>query len=1421
MGRHFHGQEVTRTTPQPPRHALHSQLETDIVSKKPAPSAEAAKLRRRAEARLKARKPSPQPDPDTQRSLHELQVHQIELKLQNEELQQARTELKTALDEYTELYDFAPTGYLTLQPDGTISRANLTAANMLGMERSRLLNRRFALFLVPEDRAAFADLLTQAFATKIQAVSEVRLVMEGQDPRPVELRALVPAEGRECALLLADITPRKQAEEDLRASEARYRAVFEHSSVGVCLAAPDGRIFAANPEACRVLGRSEAEICGVGRTGIVDTSDPRFLAMLEERRRTNHYRGEMTFRHADGSPLPVAISITEFKDQNGEPRTLIIFHDISARKQAVEALRQSRDLLSFITEGTADAVFVKDLQGRYQLFNSAASRWVGKPATEVLGRDDTALFPPEEATKLMAEDRQALTTGVTRTFEQFITTTAGPMTVLTTKGPLRDGQGQCIGVFGVARDITALKRAEMTLRASETSLHRAQAIAHIGDWSYDFQSDVVSWSPEVYRIYGVTPETFEHTVNGLVKLTHPDDLPRQIQAHEAFLQGRAVETYQYRIIRPDGGVRVVEVISSEVERDDSGQPRRVSGTVQDITERKQAEAALRASEAKFHAIIEFSPVAMALNDEQGNITYLNRQFLATIGYTLAEIPTPEAWWFRAYPDSAYRQRVAQEWQAATEKAHREGTALDLVDYEVTCKDGSVRNIHFSVAPIGTSHVVVLHDITERKQAEATLRRSNRALLMVSKCDSELVRAKDETALLQGVCRIAIEDGGYRLAWVGYREEDEAKSVRPVASFGFEEGYLDTVKITWADTEHGRGPTGTVIRTGQRVVARNLPSAPNYEPWRKEATSRGYASSISLPLIAEGRTFGAWMIYASDPLAFDPAEELLLSELADNLAYGINSLRTLAGRKRTEVALHESEERFRSFFELSADLVCIADIAGRFREINPTFCKVLGYAKEELVSRPFLDFVHPEDREKTLQLITEKLERGETVLRFENRYVRKDGGLVWLEWTSQPDVTLGVMFAIARNITERKRAQTELAQKNHFLTLLNQIGQTLNRIAPPAEILERLSETVGQVLSHRNLYIALYDEVTNQVSFPIYWMDGKRREVVQGRTLNNGLTDYVIKTRAPILIPDRVSEVLAERGIELIGTPCQCYLAVPILIDARVIGVIAVQDYERSNIYDASHVELLTTFASQAAIAITNAHLYEAVEQELTDRKQAEAALRAALAEKTVLLKEIHHRVKNNLQVVTSLLNLQQNRTQDEQLLDTLASTRNRVRSMALIHEKLYQSHNLANLDLASYLTALCRQLHSSAGNVQNRVRMESAVTPLSLTIGLDQAVPCGLVINELVSNALKYAFPGERTGRIQVSLECPAPREVLLTVADDGVGLPAALNPGQTESLGLKLVSLLTDQLHGTITFERGSGTVVQVRFPNPSAPNP
>jgi PAS domain S-box-containing protein len=193
---------------------------------------------------------------------------------------------------------------------------------------------------------------------------------------------------------------------------------------------------------------------------------------------------------------------------------------------------------------------------------------------------------------------------------------------------------------------------------------------------------------------------------------------------------------------------------------------------------------------------------------------------------------------------------------------------------------------------------------ERKRAEEKLARLNRTLRTLYRCDQALVRATEEYELLRSVCRILVEVGGLRMAWVGYREFNEAKSVRPVAQAGSEEGYLEGVNITWADTERGRGPAGTAIRTGTPSWNSYILTDPNMAPWRPEAIKRCYGSSMALPLMSKGEAFGALALYAKEPDAFDEDTIEQYTDLANNLAYGVVALRTLGERKRAESEIRQ-------------------------------------------------------------------------------------------------------------------------------------------------------------------------------------------------------------------------------------------------------------------------------------------------------------------------------------------------------------------------------------------------------------------------------------------------------------------------------------------------------------------------------------
>jgi two-component sensor histidine kinase len=222
----------------------------------------------------------------------------------------------------------------------------------------------------------------------------------------------------------------------------------------------------------------------------------------------------------------------------------------------------------------------------------------------------------------------------------------------------------------------------------------------------------------------------------------------------------------------------------------------------------------------------------------------------------------------------------------------------------------------------------------------------------------------------------------------------------------------------------------------------------------------------------------------------------------------------------------------------------------------------------------------------------------------------------------------------------------------------------------------------------------------------------------------------------------------------------------------------------------------------------------AVERQRTEqeRELLLAQLQAALREKEVLLKEVHHRVKNNLQVISSLLSLQAEAMEDPQLRAAFEDGQNRIQVMALIHESLYETDSLAQINAADYLQRLGNQLFEAYGAPDNRLALCFQIEPVWLQI--HQAIPCGLIINELLSNALRHAFPDGRAGEVRITLLQEASGSCVLAVHDTGVGFPDGLDFRHTESLGLQLVCILTEQLQGSITLERRSGTSFTLTFP-------
>jgi len=321
-----------------------------------------------------------------------------------------------------------------------------------------------------------------------------------------------------------------------------------------------------------------------------------------------------------------------------------------------------------------------------------------------------------------------------------------------------------------------------------------------------------------------------------------------------------------------------------------------------------------------------------------------------------------------------------------------------------------------------------------KRPEDAQRKINWALRMLSSVNGVINRSTEESALLKDVCRTIVEVGGYRMVWVGLAEQDEEKTVRPVAQAGYEEGYLDSLDITWADTERGRGPTGKAIRTGKPCMTKNIPSDPDYAPWRDEAIKRGYAASISIPLIAKNQTLGALNMYAEESDAFDTEEVNLLNELANYLAYGIMALRARIESERTEEALRASEEKYKTLFESAGEGILIADIETKeFKYANPAICKMLGYSEEQL-PRLGVGDIHPKNALEHVISEFEAQARGEKTLVIDIPCLRKDGTIIYADINTTKFLLYGkeCNLGFFTDITERKRVEDALRKNDEEL-----------------------------------------------------------------------------------------------------------------------------------------------------------------------------------------------------------------------------------------------------------------------------------------------------------------------------------------------------------------------------------------------------
>jgi PAS domain S-box-containing protein len=512
--------------------------------------------------------------------------------------------------------------------------------------------------------------------------------------------------------------------------------------------------------------------------------------------------------------------------------------------------------------------------------------------------------------------------------------------------------------------------------------------------------------------------------------------------------------------------RVYDVFAYRV-----GEPeqRRVAIVFNDFSDYKRAEEALQRSEAQFRNLANAIPQLCWMANADGWIFWYNERWYEYTGTTPKEM---EGWGWQSVHDPEALPWVMERWTGSIAT----GNPFEM-EFPIRGADGVFRPFLTRVRPVKDSDGSVVRwfgtntDITERKRAEVELQKLNRIHTAHSNSDQAILHATDEATFLKEVCRIITRDCGHAMVWIGIAEHDELKTVRPVANSGFDESYLETLGVTWDESERGCGPTGMAIRTGRPSVCRNMLTDPAFAPWREDAVKRGYASSLVISLKEGKEAWGAITIYSCEPDAFSEGEINLLTELAGDVEFGIQTLRLRAAHARAEEALLESTELLGLFVEYAPAALAMFDSEMRYLYASRRWMADFNLGDRDLRGVSHYEVV-PEVPDEWKEAHRRGL-AGEVLSSDADRFARADGSEQWIRREIRPwrnaEGEVGGIVIFSEEITARKKAEAALVRNEKLAFQRQQLQALAKRLQQVREeerkmVARDLHDDIGQILT---------------------------------------------------------------------------------------------------------------------------------------------------------------------------------------------------------------------------------------------------------------------------------------------------------------------------------------------------------------------
>lgn len=1244
----------------------------------------------------------------------------------------------------------------------------------LGWSATELYTQNWLDLVHPDDR-----LTSQTWLTTLSSpqAKENRLRHKDGSYRWVAWHLM--REGETITALARDITPWKQPQPDPQSLEALRKDFWENSPLFMFVKDREGRYVLCNDRADQVLPRQQN--VRIGKTDH-DLFPPDLAQVLRDHDQMvlekghsmeweeivagvngleNHLTLKFPISTEVGTPYAIGGIVVDITQVRQAALTL------QEEKAALEAqvaertaaLRESEARFHQLAESIEEIFWVLTPQGEL-LYASPAYEVIWGQSMASIQADPCAWLNAIHPDDLDRVVQQFLTISSAFELEYRIIHPDGSVRWVWDRGfPIFDDRGILTQTVGITTDITDRKQAEEDLQDREEQLRTMVEVSPIGISWLDLKTlYYAKCNPAYCRMMGYTEA--EITQRSLADLSHPDDLNADLANVQLLLKGSAQHFHmEKRFLRKDGSL-LWATLTCVFIYDQDGNPRYSLGFNEDITDRKLAEVALRESETRFRTIFELSPVGIGLVElDTYQYVRANPALCKMLGYTEAELLKLNL--ASLSPPEDVERDLHQ-----MEQLLRGEISQFSLEKRYFRKDGQQIWIKLTVTLFNDHNgkprysLGLKEDITDRKRAEAEIHTLNAKLEQrVQERTAELYRTNQD--LMREI--IAREQAEIEL-------QENQRFTQQIIDTIPEILYLFSLKE-------------------QRNIFSNhqITELPDYSPEAVKAMGETFLTKVVHPddldkvkvhltgyaSIQDGElrqieyrvrhADGSWHWLHCREILFSRTPEgeplLILGTAQDITDRKLIELE----RQQVNAALRVSEQRFRALIENATDVIVILDHDGIFRYASPSSQKILGYLPDQVVNQSAFDFVHPEDGPLILQTLTQAVQNpGISQPAVVYRVRHTDGS-----WRMFEAVTTNLLNNQAvegvvvncRDITDRQQAESALRDSEERF---RQVAENIDSVF-----------WIWSVDEQRSLYVS-----------PAY-------ERVWGRTLESFYETPGAWLAS--IYPDDQPACLEVIDRQKQGEPVE--------VSYRILRPTG----EVRWVYDRSFPIL---------DANNRCYRIAGIVEDITDRKQAEARLMSSLQEKEVLLREIHHRVKNNLQIICSLLDLQANRTQDDRAHIALQDSQNRVKSMALVHETLYRSQNFAQINFAQYIRNLIASLFHTYSLPSHNLTFDLQVTT-AVEVNLDQAIPCGLILNELLTNALKYGVSKDGSGHIAIDLnKDDANQHLTISVSNTGDYLPPHFQLHQISSLGLRLVMTLVDQLGGTLSLERGNRTIFRVEFP-------